>query len=170
MTSLASHRTALSVLSVHSILTNRPQTSHAPMSQTLMNIHVHNQAHAFRRVWHALCLRLCLSRSHVQTQNRATPADDRPTRREFIFAWTVMHSKQVCTGNQDWSSRYTAFLSPEFGKPWFMCAPWGCRGNEKCQKLEGLSQFAGLTHRHRLKKTNSFGRNVELTLKCVCSW
>lgn len=23
---------------------------------------------------------------------------------------TVMHSKQVCTGNRDWSSRYSAFF------------------------------------------------------------
>ncbi len=31
---------------------------------------------------------------------------------------------------------------------------------KKCQKSEGLSQFASLTDTHRLKKLSSFGGNV----------
>lgn len=78
-----------------------------------------------RCVWRPLCLSL----PHVHRAALHPQSDHR----EFIFARTVMHSKQVCAGNQDWSSRYAAFLSPEFWKLWFMWAPRGRRGNEKCQ-------------------------------------
>lgn len=148
----------LSVPSVHSVLTNRRHTGAIHFYITcantrLMDIHVPcSRARVFRCAWCALRLCLWLSCSHVETPNGVTTANP-GTPREFVFAWTAMHSEQVCTGNQDWSSRYAALLSPELWKRWFMCASRVCRGNEKCQKSEGLSQFASLTDLHRTEET-----------------
>ncbi len=142
MASLASRRAVLSVLSMHGVLTNWGHRQH------MLQYYIHK---------HQICeCTLCttqfvpLSLSLTQnSQNGAMP------QRDFVSAWTVMHSKQVCAGNQDWSSRYAAFLSPEFWKPRFVRAPQVCRGNEKMSKIGGaftVCQSNGYTQTEEIEQ------------------